>query len=72
MRRAATIIGWITLFVASVLILLGIASLPPGGLMYALPFVFLIPGIFLALVGVLLVWAGHRHAAEVSVKSDSE
>lgn len=40
--------------------------------MYALPFVFLIPGIFLALVGVLLVWAGHRHAAEVSVKSDSE
>jgi protein-S-isoprenylcysteine O-methyltransferase Ste14 len=72
MRRAATIIGWITLFVASVLILLGIASLPPGGLMFALPFVFLIPGIFLAFVGGLLVWAGRRQASAVSVKNDIE
>ena len=72
MRRFAATAGWVMLFVAAVLILLGIASLPPGGLMFALPFVFLIPGIFLALMGGLLVWAGRRQASAVSVTSDTE
>ena len=37
-------------------------------LMFALPFVFLIPGLALALVGSVLVWLGRRHAATPSMK----
>jgi hypothetical protein len=45
---------------AAGLILLGILSWPPGGLMFALPFVFLIPGLFLGLIGGILLWHGSR------------
>lgn len=58
MRRVSRVLGWIALGLASALILLGISTWPPGGLMFALPFVFLIPGVFLALVGGILLWAG--------------
>jgi hypothetical protein len=63
MRRAASVLGWISLVLASALILAGIASWPPGGLMFALPFVFLIPGVLLAIFGGLLVWAGRPRSA---------
>lgn len=71
MRLAASVFGWISLVLASVLILLGIASWPPGGLMFALPFVFLIPGLFLALVGASLVWFGRRPATADSSADDT-
>jgi hypothetical protein len=60
MRRAVLVFGWITLVLASVLILLGVASWPPGGLMFALPYFFLIPGVILAIIGGLLLRAGRR------------
>jgi len=46
------------LAIAAGLILLGIQSWPPGGLMFALPFVFLVPGLVLGLVGGGLLWLG--------------
>jgi len=60
MRRAASILGWIALVLAAGLILLGIAAWPPGGLMFALPYFFLIPGLILGLIAVLLLWIGRR------------
>lgn len=60
MRLVATVIGWVFLVIATALVFLGIASWPPGGLMFALPFVFLIPGIMLAVLGAVLVWLGRR------------
>jgi len=41
MRRVATVLGWIALTGAGGIIPLGVLSWPPGGLMFALPFVFL-------------------------------
>jgi uncharacterized protein (TIGR03382 family) len=60
MRLVATVIGWVFLVIATAFVFLGIASWPPGGLMFALPFVFLIPGIMLAVLGAVLVWLGRR------------
>jgi hypothetical protein len=62
MRFVATVIGWIFLVIATALVFLGIASWPPGGLMFALPFVFLIPGILLTVIGVAFVWLGRCRA----------
>lgn len=55
MRVACRVLGWILLVVAVLLILLGVLSLPPGGLMFALPFVFFIPGFAFAVLGGLLL-----------------
>jgi hypothetical protein len=60
MRRVERIIGWIMLVLAAGLILLGILCLPSGGLMFALPFVFLIPGFLLGIIGGILLWHGSR------------
>jgi hypothetical protein len=56
-------LGWILLSIGSVLILLGIATWPPGGLMFALPYVFLLPGFLLAILGGLLVILGRRKSS---------
>ena len=63
MRRVATVLGWLLLILSAALILLGIASWPPGGLMFALPFVFLMPGIIFGLLGGILVWWGRRRVS---------
>ena len=55
MRRVAYLFGWIALTLAVVLILLGTSTWPPDGLMFALPLVFLVPDIFLTLLGTLLL-----------------
>jgi len=62
MRSCAHVIGCLALVGAAALVLLALLTWPPGGLMFALPFVFLIPGIALALVGGVLVWVGRRSA----------
>jgi hypothetical protein len=62
MRRTVSFLGWITLALALALVMLGLASWPPSGLMFALPYFFLIPGAILALIGGLLLRAGgNRH-----------
>lgn len=55
MRRSLYTLGWVMLALAAPLLLLGYLTWPPGGLMFALPYLFLIPGVPLALVGALLV-----------------
>ena len=60
MRRTVSFLGWITLALALALVMLGLASWPPSGLMFALPYFFLIPGAILALIGGLLLRAGRQ------------
>ncbi len=62
MLRSVRIVAWALLTIAIVLILLSIISWPPGGLMFALPFVFFIPGIFLALIGAGVLCISYRNS----------
>ncbi|MBE0594883.1 MAG: hypothetical protein IH616_21065 [Gemmatimonadales bacterium] len=55
MTRVIRALGWIALGVAAILALLGLATWPPGGLMFALPFVFLLPAMILGLLGAVLL-----------------
>jgi len=55
MRRFASILGWVAFAAAALLILAGLSAWPPGGLMLALPFVFLLPGAMLGVLGILLI-----------------
>ena len=48
-------LGWLLLVVGGVLIALGIAAWPPGGLMFALPYVFFLSGAPLVVAGGLMV-----------------
>jgi len=63
MRRIFRALALLGLIVAGILMLLAVAAWPPGGLMFALPYVFL----FMALlvggpsVVVLLVTRSRRH-----------
>lgn len=56
MRRSGLrILAWTMLVPAGGLILIGILCWPPGGLLFALPYLFLIPGCLLGLVGLILL-----------------
>lgn len=55
MTRVIRALGWIALGVAAILALLGLATWPPGGLMFALPFVFFLPAMILGLLGAVLL-----------------
>ncbi len=54
MRRVLRGIGAIFLLLAVLLSLLALASWPPEGLFFGLPFFFLIPALLLAIAGGLL------------------
>ena len=56
MRRAARIAGWSLVVLAGLLLVAGLLTWPPGGLMFALPFVFLMPGALFGIVGAILLW----------------
>jgi hypothetical protein len=56
MRKAARITGVLLLVLAGLLGLLGIWTLPQGGLMFALPFFFLFPAAVFALLGLILIF----------------
>jgi hypothetical protein len=58
MRKLARVFGWELVVLAALLIVVGITTLPSGGLMFALPYVFLIPGILFGVVGWLLLKLG--------------
>lgn len=60
MKRVERVLGWIILVSAALLILIGVLCWPPGGLMFALPYIFLIPGFILAPIGGVLLWHGSR------------
>lgn len=52
MRMVARVLCWLALGLGLALCLLGILALPDGGLMFALPYFFLLPG------GLLILLAG--------------
>jgi hypothetical protein len=58
MKTLARVLGWIAVVLATLLTFAGIAVWPPGGLMFALPFVFLMPAAVLWAVGWLLLRLG--------------
>ena len=60
MRKVARVLGGGLLVLSALLILAGIMTLPSGGLMFALPYVFFIPGVLLGLTG----WALRRIGRE--------
>ena len=60
MRKMARVFGWVLVVLAALLIVVGITTLPSGGLMFALPYVFFIPGVLLGLTG----WALRRIGRE--------
>jgi len=50
-------LGWLFLIFGILLGFLGLASLPTGGLMFALAYVFFIPGVVSLIIGVILLLA---------------
>jgi hypothetical protein len=60
MWHFTSVLGWVTLVAAALLILLGLSAWPPGGPMFALPFVFLLPGAVLAVAGGILIFLGRQ------------
>jgi|GEM_PF-3938070 len=48
--------GWLFFIIGLLLCFLGVLALPDGGLMFALPYFFLIPGITLTVIGGFVVW----------------
>ncbi len=55
MKKVLRFLGWMFLILGLLLCLLGVLALPDGGLMFALPYFFLVPGIALTLIGGLLI-----------------
>jgi len=62
MRKVARVFGWALVVLSALLIVLGITTLPSGGLMFALPYVFLIPGVLLGVAGWVLLRLGRGPA----------
>jgi hypothetical protein len=60
MRRLLRIVGRAFVVLAVVLLLIGVTTLPSGGLMFALPYVFFIPGALIGAAGLLLLRAGRE------------
>ncbi|MBU4524941.1 MAG: hypothetical protein KUA37_17765 [Desulfomicrobium sp.] len=60
--------GWFLLLAGGALCLMGLMTLPDGGLMFALPYVFLIPGLSMVFFGFLLLRIRRR---ESSVQTNS-
>jgi len=56
MRIVFRVLGWISSVFGILLCVLGVEGLPAGGLMFALPFFFLIPGIGLTILGGVLLF----------------
>ena len=74
MKFVARVLGWIAVVIAALLTFAGIATWPPGGLMFALPFVFLMPAAVLWVLGLLLLRLGRpagSREAEAAKRGDS-
>lgn len=60
MSRVLAIVGWLLALLAAVLALLAILSWPPGGLMFALPYVFLVLAGLSGVSALLLIGLARR------------
>jgi uncharacterized membrane protein HdeD (DUF308 family) len=54
-KKTLRFLGWLFLVMGLLLTLLGVLALPDGGLLFALPYFFLVPGIALTLSGGFMV-----------------
>ncbi len=61
MRTFVRVLAGLSLGVGLLLSLAGLAALPAGGLLFALPFVFLIPGVALTIAGALGLFLSREH-----------
>jgi hypothetical protein len=64
MRTALRILGGALLALGVPLCLIGLSTLPDGGLMFALPYVFLMPGLLLCAVGGLVLFLTRNRPAD--------
>jgi hypothetical protein len=55
-KKTLRFLGWLSLVMGMLLSLLGVLALPDGGLLFALPYFFLIPGIALTAIGCLVLF----------------
>ena len=53
-------LGWFLLLAGGIMCVMGLMTLPEGGLMFALPYVFLIPGLCMVFFGFLLLQIRRR------------
>lgn len=60
MRKLFRVVGWLSAVIGALLCLLGLLALPDGGLMFALPYFFLLPGLVFSIGGALLLRATRR------------
>ncbi len=60
MHLLVTILGWLLASCALLSFGLGIAAWPPGGLMFALPYVFFFSAALVAPFAIGLIWLGRR------------
>ena len=60
MHHVCTVLGWLLALGAGLLVLLGVLSWPPGGLMFALPYFFFFLAALAGLPAALLIWLGRR------------
>jgi len=60
MRKVARVLGGGLLVLSALLIVVGVMTLPSGGLMFALPYVFLMPGALFGIVGWVLLRLGRE------------
>ena len=70
MKKTVRFVGWMFLILGLLLCLLGVLALPDGGLMFALPYFFLIPGIALAAGGGFMILLARSCAKTRNERSD--
>jgi len=58
MRKFLQLVSWIFYILGAFLIIIGISCLPSGGLMFALPYVFILPGLMSVGIGAALSFLG--------------
>ncbi len=72
MRKVIRIISIICFIISGFLFLLGLLTLDPGGLMFALPYFFLIPAVIFALVGgMFFLFTRESKESEKMIKDNS-
>ena len=67
MRRVLRALGWLSLALAAVFLILAVASWPPGGLLFVLPYLFLVVAVGLGLAGCVLLFLSRAPRGERSV-----
>jgi vacuolar-type H+-ATPase subunit I/STV1 len=71
MKKAFRSLGWMFLILGLLLCLLGVLALPDGGLLFAMPYFFLVPGITLTAIGGFMVLLARFFRKTRDARSDA-